>query len=100
LKIKIFTWQLAINRVPSSEQMNHMHGPTDGFCVLCGQIESADHIFFSCGFAGFMWSEIRAMLNVTWNPTTFTQFFQIIYVLSHGHRRAVWILFVAQSWAL
>jgi hypothetical protein len=29
----------------------------------------------------------------------FAQFFQIIPVLSYGHR-AVWILFVAQSWAL
>jgi hypothetical protein len=53
LKIKIFTWQLAINRLPNSEQINHRHGPTDGFCVLCGQVESADHIFFSCGFAAF-----------------------------------------------
>jgi hypothetical protein len=40
------------------------------------------------------------MLNVTWNPTFFAQFFQIISVLSYGHRRAVWILFAAQSWAL
>jgi hypothetical protein len=75
LKIKIFTWQLAINRLPSSEQINHRHGPTDGFCVLCGQIESADHIFFSCGFTSFMWSGIRAMLNVTWNPTSFMKGF-------------------------
>jgi hypothetical protein len=69
LKIKIFTWQLAINCLPSSEQINHRHGPTEGFCVLCGQVESADHIFFSCGFAAFMWSGVRAMLQVTWNLT-------------------------------
>jgi hypothetical protein len=100
LKIKIFTWQLAINCLPSSEQINHRHGPTDMFCVLCGQIESADHIFFSCGFAAFMWSGVRAMLQVTWNPTSFAQFFRIISELSPGHGRAVWILFVAQSWAL
>jgi hypothetical protein len=31
LKIKIFTWQLATNRLPSCEQINHRHGPTDGF---------------------------------------------------------------------
>jgi hypothetical protein len=36
LKIKIFTWQLAINRLPCSEQINHRFGPSDGLCVLCG----------------------------------------------------------------
>jgi hypothetical protein len=74
---------------------------------MCGQIEFADHIFFTCGFAGFIWSGIRAMINVTWNPTSFARFFQIIYVLSYGHRRLcgffLWLrafLFAAQSWAL
>jgi hypothetical protein len=66
---------------------------------MCGQIETTDHLFFSCGFANFMWSGIRAILNVTWNPSSFVQFFQIISSLSHGHKRVVWILFAAQSWA-
>jgi hypothetical protein len=100
LKIKIFTWQLAINRLPSSEQINHRCGPTDGLCVMCGQVESADHIFFSCAFATFMWSGVRAMLQVNWNPTSFAQFFRIILELSPGHGRAEWILFAAQSLAL
>jgi hypothetical protein len=100
LKIKIFTWQLAINRLPSSEQINHRCGPTDGLCVMCGQVESANHIFFSCAFAAFMWSGVRAMLHVNWNPTSFAQFFRIISDHSPGHGRAVWILFAAQSWAL
>jgi hypothetical protein len=100
LKIKIFTWQLAIDRLPSSEQINHRHGPTDSFCVMCGHVESTDHIFFKCGFAIFMWSGIRTILNVTWNPSFFAQFFQIISSLSHGHEKAVWILFAAQSMAL
>jgi hypothetical protein len=46
LKIKIFTWQMAIGRLPIFEQIKHRHGPTDGMRVLCGQIESVDHIFF------------------------------------------------------
>jgi hypothetical protein len=97
LKIKIFTWQLAINRLPSSEQINHRCGPTDGLCVMCGQVESADHIFFYCAFDAFMWSGVRAMLQVNWNPTSFAQFFRIILELSPGHGRAVSILFAAQS---
>jgi hypothetical protein len=100
LKIKIFTWQMAIGRLPSSEQINHRHGPTDGTCALCGQVETVDHIFFSCVLAKFMWSGIRAMLNVSWNPSSFAQFYQIISPLLHNHRVDVWILFAAQSRAL
>jgi hypothetical protein len=63
---------------------------------MCGQVESADHIFFSCAFTAFMWSGVRAMLHVNWNPTSFAQFFRIILELSPGHGRAVWIIFAAQ----
>jgi hypothetical protein len=43
-------------------------------------------IFFSCALAKFMWSQIRAILNVSWNPSYFMHFFQIISPLSHNHR--------------
>jgi hypothetical protein len=79
LKIKIFTWQLAIDRLPSSEQINHRFGPSDGLCVMCGQVETANHIFFSCAFAAFMWSGVRSILQVNWNPTSFAQFFSYYF---------------------
>jgi hypothetical protein len=50
LKIKIFNWQMIIDRLPSSEQINHRHGQTDGICALCGQIETVHHIFFNFFF--------------------------------------------------
>jgi hypothetical protein len=47
LKIRIFTWQLALNRLPTRDVLAHRRGPSDGRCALCGAIESASHLFFS-----------------------------------------------------
>jgi hypothetical protein len=100
LKVKIFTWQLARNRLPTNEQLARRHGPSNGQCVLCGLPESADHLFFSCHLAKFLWSGVRSMLAVQWNPTSFPQFFDILNLFSGKARRFIWLLFAAQSWAL
>jgi hypothetical protein len=47
LKVKIFTWQLVRNRLPTNAQLAKRHGPSDGQCVLCGMPETADHVFFN-----------------------------------------------------
>ena len=48
LKIKIFTWQLALDRLPSSTQLAKRLARFDGKCAMCGEDEDASHIFFSC----------------------------------------------------
>jgi hypothetical protein len=40
------------------------------------------------------------MLGVSWNPSCFSDFLGIISSLSRVKKRAIWLLFVAQSWAL
>jgi hypothetical protein len=64
LKIKTFLWQMAKGRLPSNAQINRRHGASDGKCAMCGQIETVDHIFFSCHLATFAWSGIREALGV------------------------------------
>jgi hypothetical protein len=36
LKIKIFAWQLVLDKLPSSMQIATCNGPSDGMCALCG----------------------------------------------------------------
>jgi hypothetical protein len=100
LKIQIFLRQMAKGRLPSNEQIHRRHGAVNGSCVLCGQSESVDHIFFVCDLAAFAWSGIREAFGVQWNPRTFQEFFDIVNSLAHGFKQAIWLLFAAQSWAL
>jgi hypothetical protein len=100
LKIKIFAWQLILDRLPSSQQIATRHGPASGNCALCGQVEDAGHIFFACSLARFAWSAIRQILDCNWNPGNFPQFHAILSSLAGRARRLLWFLFLAQAWAL
>jgi hypothetical protein len=97
LKIRIFTWQLALNCLPSSAAR---HGPGTGRCSLCGEVEDASHIFFNRSLVKFMLSVSRQLLRCNWSPTNFPQFYSLVSSLLGRHRRTVWALFAAQFWTL
>nr|XP_051221592.1 uncharacterized protein LOC127339821 [Lolium perenne] len=78
LKIRIFAWQLVLDRLPSSANILSRHGPGNDNCALCGERETADHIFFSCPLAVFTWSVLRHILQCSWCPASFPQFFAIL----------------------
>jgi hypothetical protein len=100
LKIKIFSWQLALDKLPSALQILTRHGPSNGLCALCGAPEDVSHIFFSCSLAIFAWSVTRQLLGCNWRPANFAQFHDILSSFSGYPRKLLWILFLAQSWAL
>ena len=49
--------------------------PQGGMCVLCGQPEDANHIFFSCVLASFMWNGVHQMLGFSGNQHRFPSSF-------------------------
>jgi hypothetical protein len=100
LKIKIFTKQLVLNHLPTNSLIAAWHGPRLGRCALCGALEDVNHIFFTCSLAKFMWSVVRQLLGCNWSPANFPQLYAITASLLGRHRRVVWSLFAAQSWAL
>jgi hypothetical protein len=100
LKNKIFSWQLILDKLLTSLNIATRHGPDNGCCKLCGRPEDATHIFFTCSAAVFAWSVTRQLLGCNWCPANFAQLFAIISSLSGRFRRCVWLLFIAQSWAL
>jgi hypothetical protein len=100
LKIKIFTWQIALNRLPTRSLIADRHGLGLGGWALCGAREDVHHICFDCSLARFMWSVVRQLLGCSWSLANFAQLYAIIANLLGRVRRLVWALFVAQSWAL
>jgi hypothetical protein len=100
LKIRIFSWQLILDRLPSSANLARIHGLGSGRCVVCGSEEDVDHIFFACSPALLAWSVLQELLGCSWCPASFAQFFAIVSKFSGSFRRLAWIFFVAQSWAL
>ena len=93
LNIKIFIWQLIRGRLPSNDQLLKRKGPSNGKCCMCSQPENATHIFFECVLDKFLWSGLRSMLSVTWNPANFTEWFNIIQGFRVHTRKILWVLF-------
>ncbi|GAU49006.1 hypothetical protein TSUD_406770 [Trifolium subterraneum] len=58
LKVSICAWRLIRDRLPTKANLvsRGIIAPTAHFCVSgCGGIESAQHLFFTCGTFGSLW---------------------------------------------
>jgi hypothetical protein len=91
---------MAKGKMPTNEQIKPRHGNSDGNCALCGQVESVNHIFFSCVLASFMWSGIREAYGVQWNPRNISEFLTNLNQLTPILWQSFWVLFAAQSWVI
>ena len=100
LKVKIFMWQLVLDRLPTCRQLAAHLGTSNGTCALCGEAEDASHVFFSCPMARFGWSVVRQLLGCSWSPANFPQFFACLQPLLGQRRRLCWILVAVMFWSL
>ena len=100
LKLKNFTWQLALDRLPAGKQLAERKGSSNGRCRLCGEIEDTTHIFFSCVLAKLGWSVVRQLLGCSWSPANFPQFHVIVQHLLGQRRRLAWVLISVLFWSL
>ena len=50
--------------------------------------------------AKFSWSVLGQLLRCSWCPGNFTQFYAILSGFNGQSKRLLWILFLAQIWAL
>ena len=100
LKIKIFLWQMFRDRLPSSNNITRRNGPSDGSCVLCGQQEDANHIFFHCHLAHFAWSAVREAFGQTWDPRSTSDLRALLAAFRGGFGRVLWRCVGALLWSI
>jgi hypothetical protein len=63
MKIKVFMRQACNDRIQSGEALKRMNWKGDPNCIVCRKTESADHIFFLCPLAKFVWGCLRDALG-------------------------------------
>ncbi|KAK2380885.1 hypothetical protein QL285_068539 [Trifolium repens] len=67
LKVSIFAWRLLRDRLPTKANLltRGILPTTDHQCVLgCGEVESAYHLFISCGTFGSLWTLVRSWIGI------------------------------------
>jgi hypothetical protein len=55
LKIKIFTWLLENNAIPTKDNMIRRKWVGNPSCLFCNHNETANHLFFQCPVARCIW---------------------------------------------
>jgi hypothetical protein len=66
LKVSIFVWRLLRDRLPTKTNLvaRGIISPEAHFCVAgCDDIESAQHLFLSCGTFGSLWGLVRSWIG-------------------------------------
>ncbi|GAU29128.1 hypothetical protein TSUD_58940 [Trifolium subterraneum] len=66
LKVSICAWRLLRDRLPTRTNLvsRGIISPEAHFCVSgCGGIESTQHLFFTCGTFGSLWSAVRLWIG-------------------------------------
>ena len=100
VKIRIFLWQWIRGRLPTGVEVLKRHGPGDGMCPLCATVEDANHIFFTCASAQFLWSYFRAVLGGGWCNSNFLNLFEELLASAIGTHHIMWLVNGRLAWTL
>jgi hypothetical protein len=84
LKIKIFSWQLALDKLPSNLQIATRRGPSLGGCALCGAGGCFTYLFLLLHGTIHLGSDA---LGCNWRPANFPQFLAILSSFTGFTRR-------------
>ena len=100
LKIKIFIWQLCLDKLPTSVNIAKRNGLPNGSCAVWGEPETANHVFFHCHMARFAWTAVREAAGRDWDPRSGVELCALLSSVSGSARRVVWSCVGALLWAL
>jgi hypothetical protein len=98
LKIKIFTWQLLQDRLPSGVEVAKQQGRE--LCLFCGISESGTHIMFTCTVARFLWSFVHEGVGLWLADQRPRRVMENRANATGKKRRLFWSVFATMSWTL
>jgi hypothetical protein len=79
LKIKLFAWLLAENKILTWKNLQKRGWKGPGLCYLCKNMrESGKHLFVNCPFTLSVWEKVKNALKLTvgWNGNSVNECFQ------------------------
>ena len=60
-KIKVFIWSILHQAIPVGEALQRRGVTTESKCIRCGEVETINHIFFTCFFAQQTWQSLLTL---------------------------------------
>jgi hypothetical protein len=63
-RIHIFLWLLAKNKILTRDNLAKRKEVDDRSCMFCMESESADHLFFKCCVACYIWEDVAEIMSI------------------------------------
>ncbi|WJX94027.1 hypothetical protein P8452_75492 [Trifolium repens] len=108
LKVSIFAWRLLRDRLPTKANLatRGIIPTATSLCVSgCGEVESAHHLFFSCGTFGSVWALVCSWFDIPMVEHTSLRDHFVQFTYSAGGSRArrsllqlIWLACVWVVW--
>lgn len=61
-KCAFFTWLAILNHLTTGDRMLTWNTSVNSSCVFCNQLETRNHLFFSCPFTSAVWTQLMCGL--------------------------------------
>jgi len=70
MKLKVFLWLGLQNKLQTGEALKKKDWKGDSRCMLCGVVETVEHILFGCVISSCVWSCFKEALGWDRTPST------------------------------
>jgi hypothetical protein len=100
LEIKIFTWQLENNAIPTKDNMVKRKWDGNPSCMFCEQLETLNHLFFQCSTTKVVWGIVAFCFNSNTIPIGIQHYKQWIHYIFPQGKAFHHFGFAAICWAM
>lgn len=97
-KYSFHTWTAMLDRLSTCDRMMRWNSAIDPTCVLCNQeVESRNHLFFSCAYSSHIWRKLMGSLLWTGYSERWEDIVEIMLAPSHDRIKLFLIKYTFQA---
>jgi hypothetical protein len=100
LKIKIFVWQMCRDAILTRENMRKRNWPGSSLCSFCNEVETNNHLFFSCSVSKVVWGIVGSTMGTNLVPNSFWQAMTWFHSFLPRDEKFFVVLIAAICWAI
>jgi hypothetical protein len=99
MKLKVFMWQVFHDRLQTGEELEKRNWKGNEKCLVCGVVETRDHILFCCPMAKFIWACFSDALGWGGSPDNLQEMWEELVPLGCSNHKLKLFLVGVVFWS-
>ena len=93
-------WQVFWNAIPTRDNIRKKKWPGNPTCSFCDQVETVDHLFFTCPVAKVTWNVLGKAIGTSTRPLNLWQAIAWVYAFLPGGETFYMVGLAAIRWSI